>query len=358
MEVTTMLNARAVTSSFCYRIVKAVVFVLVLGTLSACKVQPVYNETPTAPSQAASDATPAPTVPPTAVPETPVPTPTPVISGPPLLRIEPPTVELAAGETSSVQVLLDNIENLVGIELHISFEPGYVNVEDADPAVEGVQISPGAMPVPAQVLQNEANNGAGVIIYHVTQDAASPARGSGVVASFTVRAVNEGGSPLRFNIVKLLDPAGQPLAVDDQLDGLVVISAAGAAATDGDSQPSATSTPAPTTPPASDAPAAGDVYHTVQPGENLYRISLRYGTTVDAIVAANNLPSRDSIKVGQVLRIPGSGTTGRVTYVVKAGDTLYSIARRYGKTVDALAALNGISAPYTIKVGQVLVIEP
>ena len=75
-------------------------------------------------------------------------------------------------------------------------------------------------------------------------------------------------------------------------------------------------------------------------------------------VAANNLPSRNSIKVGQVLRIPGGGTLGRLTYVVKAGDTLCSIARRYGKTVDALAALNGISEPYTIKVGQVLVIEP
>jgi len=274
-------------------------------------------------------------------------------------------VELAAGETRSVQVLLDNIEHLVSIELHISFDPGYVTVEDADPAVEGVQISPGTLPMTAQVVQNEVNNGAGVIVYQAAQDPANPARGSGVVASFTVQAVNEGGSPLRFNIVKLLDPAGQPLAVDDQLDGLVVISAA-SAATDGGGSPPATSTP--TAPPASGAPASGapssgapavgDIYHTVQPGENLYRISLRYGTTVDAIVAANNLPSRNSIKAGQVLRIPGGSSMGQLTYVVKAGDTLYSIARRYGKTVNALAALNGISAPYTIKVGQVLVIEP
>jgi LysM repeat protein len=42
----------------------------------------------------------------------------------------------------------------------------------------------------------------------------------------------------------------------------------------------------------------------VQPGENLFRIALRYGTTAQAIAAANNLPNIHLIYVGQVLRIP------------------------------------------------------
>ena len=51
---------------------------------------------------------------------------------------------------------------------------------------------------------------------------------------------------------------------------------------------------------------------------------------------------------------PPQGTV----YIVRWGDTLYSIARRFGTTVGALAALNGIAPPYTIKVGQVLIVTP
>ena len=45
-----------------------------------------------------------------------------------------------------------------------------------------------------------------------------------------------------------------------------------------------------------------------------------------------------------------------MTYVVQAGDTLYSIAQRFGVTVDAIAQANGIADPTQISVGQVLVI--
>ncbi|TEU21990.1 MAG: LysM peptidoglycan-binding domain-containing protein [Anaerolineales bacterium] len=105
------------------------------------------------------------------------------------------------------------------------------------------------------------------------------------------------------------------------------------------------------------------IIHVVQPGENLFRIALRYGTTVDAIVAANGLTNAQTIYVGQRLVIPrGSGssaTAGRPTttygtYVVRRGDTLSQIARRFGTTTAALARLNGIANPSAIYVGQVL----
>jgi LysM repeat protein len=105
------------------------------------------------------------------------------------------------------------------------------------------------------------------------------------------------------------------------------------------------------------------VTHTVQRGENLYRIALRYGTTVNAIVAANGLTNPNRIYVGQRLVIPdGTGSAGTTapstttsgTYVVRRGDTLSSIARRFGTTTTSLAQLNGIANPSLIYTGQVL----
>jgi len=284
------------------------------------------------------------------------PPPPPTVQGPAVLRTDPPVVNLAVGETHLVQVWLDNVERLHSIELHISFEPGYVRIEDADPDTEGVQIGAGIIPMPTQVTRNEADNNAGLIIYHVAQASGSPVSGSGMVASFMVQALAEGGSPLRFSLVNLRDPEGQPLPVPEQVDGLVVIGAGG-----GVLEPTAVApSPVPDSPastPDSPAPTA-DIYHTVQPGENLFRIALRYGTTVGAIVAANNLPDSSSVRVGQELLIPGSPPTGATTYVVQPGDTLYSIARRFGTTVETLATLNGIAPPYTIKVGQILIVTP
>src|SRR5258708_5763878 len=51
--------------------------------------------------------------------------------------------------------------------------------------------------------------------------------------------------------------------------------------------------------------------HTVQPGENLFRIALRYGTTVEALAAANQITDPTHITVGQVLTIPGGADSGQ-----------------------------------------------
>ena len=107
------------------------------------------------------------------------------------------------------------------------------------------------------------------------------------------------------------------------------------------------------------------IVHVVQPGENLFRIALRYGTTVDGIVAANGLANARVIYVGQRLVIPrgssgsaaagGPATTGSAI-VVKWGDTLSGIALRHGVTVWALMQANGLSGSHIIYAGQRLVI--
>ena len=97
---------------------------------------------------------------------------------------------------------------------------------------------------------------------------------------------------------------------------------------------------------------AGGRVHVVQWGDTLYSLARHYGTTVAAIVQANNLASPNCIYTGQRLIIPTSGAAcsstapGAMTYyTVQRGDTLYSIAYRHGTTVSAIAAANNIYNP-------------
>ncbi len=106
---------------------------------------------------------------------------------------------------------------------------------------------------------------------------------------------------------------------------------------------------------AASQPATGSTY-TVRRGDTLSSIALRHGTTTWALMQANGLASGQLIYAGQQLTIPGAGAgqSAQTTYAVRAGDTLSGIARRCGTTVDALARLNGIANPSAIAAGQVL----
>jgi len=100
-----------------------------------------------------------------------------------------------------------------------------------------------------------------------------------------------------------------------------------------------------------------DGIHVVQAGETLSSIALRYGVTVQALMTANGIDNANLVYVGQRLQIPGgssAGTGGGASgvYVVQAGDSLGAIAARYGTTVASLMALNGLANASMIFVGQ------
>lgn len=99
-------------------------------------------------------------------------------------------------------------------------------------------------------------------------------------------------------------------------------------------------------------------YYTVQRGDSLYSIAQKFNTTVNELIALNDLTS-NVLQIGDVLKIPSSSnenenTTGS-TYKVVSGDSLYSIAQKFGTTVDELKSLNNLSSN-TLSIGQVLVL--
>lgn len=85
----------------------------------------------------------------------------------------------------------------------------------------------------------------------------------------------------------------------------------------------------------------------VKPGDTLWNIARRYNTTVENLMTLNNLNS-DLISIDQRLMVPNSNT-----YIVRAGDTLWNIAKRNNKTVENLMMLNGLNSDL-IKVGQII----
>lgn len=111
-------------------------------------------------------------------------------------------------------------------------------------------------------------------------------------------------------------------------------------------------------------PTGVDITHTVAWGDTLFSLAQRYGVTVDAIVQANGLPNENFIRIGQILKIPqgvqqtpgGTTSTGTVVYTVQPGDTLYRIASIYGTTANAIAQQNGIVNPTLLQIGQQLTI--
>ena len=109
-----------------------------------------------------------------------------------------------------------------------------------------------------------------------------------------------------------------------------------------------------TSTPPTPPPAGGQTYYVLK-GDTLRKIAAKFNTTVDAILKLNpQISNPNIIYVGQAIAIPA----GVYTHVVQRGDTLRIIADKYGTTVDALLALNpGIKNPNLIYVGQVIVVR-
>jgi len=104
-------------------------------------------------------------------------------------------------------------------------------------------------------------------------------------------------------------------------------------------------------------PVADSDYYIVSKGDTLWSIARKFGVSVNDLKNANNLSS-NSLSIGQSLFIPGQekeeeSTTSGITHKVVSGDTLYSIARKYNTTVNKIKTLNNLT-DNTLSVGQIL----
>jgi LysM repeat protein len=107
--------------------------------------------------------------------------------------------------------------------------------------------------------------------------------------------------------------------------------------------------------PSNPPPTSGGTTYVVQSGDTLQTIAARYGTTWQAIAAANNLSNPNQIQAGMRLTIPSTPAQPRY-YTVQRGDTLYRIALNYGVTVQAIMTANNLSSANLIYAGQRLLI--
>lgn len=109
------------------------------------------------------------------------------------------------------------------------------------------------------------------------------------------------------------------------------------------------------------APIQGNSY-VVKRGDTLYSIAFNSGNDVPSLASLNNISPPYNIYPGQRLRLDGSSASvsssrSSGTYEVRRGDTLSSIGRQFGMTPQALAQSNNLSAPYALQPGQVLNVQ-
>ena len=96
-------------------------------------------------------------------------------------------------------------------------------------------------------------------------------------------------------------------------------------------------------------------YYIVKKGDSLYSIARKFNTTVDNIKKANNLKS-NTLSIDTILIIPEEKIVSENIYTVKKGDSLYSIARKFNTTVDNIKKDNNLTSN-TLSIGQELIIS-
>jgi len=142
--------------------------------------------------------------------------------------LDPATLDLAPGKVGTLEVRVDDVVQLAGVELSLTFDPALLEVVDADPSTEGVQIAHGDFLSADFVVRNAADPAAGTVDYAIACMPLDRAvSGSGVLARITFRALAEGETLVTIRSVLLADMQQQPIAVEETESGVIVIGRSG-----------------------------------------------------------------------------------------------------------------------------------
>ena len=290
-----------------------------------------------------------------------------------LVVLSPASAEVDVGDTTTVNIRIENVADLYGAEVHLSFDPALLEVEDSDEGMAGVQIQSGSFLNPDFTAQNRVDLEAGTIDFAISQMAPTESvSGSGVLATITFKGKAGGTSNLDFSSVLLSNQGGEEIDAGSQ-NGSVTVNNGETPTEEPTDTPDVTETPTVT-------PVPGEIlgYHTVKSGETLYCIARAYGVDPYAIAEENGILNPNRIYAGQELAIPDAPKTlpsGHVCprqfdeddddngdddcrwyHTVVAGENLYRISLHYDVSMYAIADANNISNLNLIYAGDTLCI--
>jgi hypothetical protein len=132
-------------------------------------------------------------------------------------------LELAPGDEGTLDVRVEDVAQLAGAELHLTFDSAVLEVVDADSSVEGVQIAHGDFLSPDFVVQNIVEPGTGRVDYAIACMPLDKAvSGGGVLARVTFRALAKGETQVAVRSALLADVQEQPISVETGSSVVVV----------------------------------------------------------------------------------------------------------------------------------------
>jgi len=142
-----------------------------------------------------------------------------------IVRPGPSVLEIGQGQVETLDIVLENAQDVYGIDVRASFDPAVVEVVDADPSRDGIQIIPGSFLKPDFMVRNVADNAAGTLQYVLTQvNPSQPVTGTGVVCSVQFRGKLLGQeSALTIGFVEIANRRGVKLSVRGQNGRLAVV---------------------------------------------------------------------------------------------------------------------------------------
>ena len=320
------------------------------------------------------------------------------------VRLLPSEAVISVGQTIEMTVQVENVTNLYGIEIVITFNPDLLEVVDADPNKPGTQIATGDFLSGGMEVTNAVADGR---IEYIRQLAPpnSPSNGGGVLARISFKGIGSGQADITINDLFLSDQGGNGIGCSFHGSQITIQAGSVEGPTPTPFSPTLvppTSIPIPATavPPTAVPQAAATAqpitaqslgvncaavqgYHIVKRDETLYAIARAYATNPYAIVACNPTINPRRIHASNHLAIPYApwptvppGPTAerqfgpsllpapvptpapgcRASHTVQPHETLTAIGLKYGANIWDIARVNRIYNLHLINSGQVLCI--
>ncbi len=163
--------------------------IVILTLLAGCQAQPTPQPTPTLPPASVETAPP----------------------GSPWVHVEPAASNLKAGQSAPLSVVVDNAQDLSGVELFLAYDPAVIEVQDEDTATPGTQIKTGSLLAADFVAFNQVEEGM-VGIAFLQLPPRQPVTGTGQLIGLTVIGRAPGTTAITLS-AKLADSAGNPISV-------------------------------------------------------------------------------------------------------------------------------------------------